>query len=115
MATISSHTLDGTDGTHAGGVAVKLVNINTGETLIDSSTDEGGRFNQSIDLKAANTDHRYELIFSTREYWKRKGITGNQLIDEIVLRFSMHDPDARYHKPVILSPNSYSTWASEAE
>jgi len=66
-------------------------------------------------MNAADSDHRYELIFSTREYWKRKGITSTHLIDEIVLRFRMPDPDAGYHKPLILSPYSYSTWASEAE
>ena len=34
MAVVSSHTLNGVDGTHAGGIAVSLRNLNTGETLL---------------------------------------------------------------------------------
>jgi 5-hydroxyisourate hydrolase len=39
--------------------------------------------------------------------------TGMQIVEEIVIRFSMPDPGARYHIPVIMSPNSYSCWWSE--
>lgn len=115
MATLSSHVLNGSDGTHAGSIAMKLVNIDTGVILFESSTDEGGRFSQSVDLANAVAEHRYELIVSTEEYWLSKDVASDQCIDEIVLRFRMPDPDARYHKPLIISPNSYSTWSSVAE
>lgn len=115
MAIVSSHVLNGSDGTHAAAVAMKLVNINTGVTLFESSTDSGGRFSQSVDLLEASTEHQYELIINTAEYWLSKNLAFDQFIDEIVLRFRMPDPNARYHKPVIISPNSYSTWSSVAE
>ncbi len=115
MATISSHVLNGSDGTHAGAVAMRLVNIDTGVTLFESCTDDGGRLVQPVDLKDAVAEHRYELVISTAEYWLSKDISSDQFIDEIVLRFRMPDPDARYHKPVIIAPNSYSTWSSVAE
>ena len=35
-----------------------------------------------------------------------------QILEEIVIRFTMLDPEARYHIPVIMSPNSYSCWWS---
>ena len=46
MAVVSSHTLNGVDGTHAGGIAVSLRNLNTGETLFDTAMDDGGRLVQ---------------------------------------------------------------------
>ena len=48
MAVVSSHTLNGVDGTHAGGIAVSLRNLNTGETLFDTAMDDGGRLVQDI-------------------------------------------------------------------
>ena len=41
MAIVSSHVLNGSDGTHAAAVAIKLRNVDTDTTLIESSTDEG--------------------------------------------------------------------------
>ena len=115
MATVSSHVLNGSDGTHAGAVAMRLINIDTGDTLFKSSTDDDGRFSQSVDLTNAIAEHRYELVVSTAQYWLSKDVASDQFIDEIVLRFRMPDPDARYHKPLIIAPNSYSTWSSVAE
>ena len=40
MAWVTSHTLNGVDGSHAGGIAVRLVNLATGETLFDAAMDE---------------------------------------------------------------------------
>ncbi len=115
MATISSHVLNGLDGTHAASIAMKLVNVDTGVTLLESRTDDGGRFSQAVDIENAVAEHRYELIISTAEYWLNRDVESDQFIDEIVLRFRMPDPDARYHKPLIIAPNSYSTWSSVAE
>ena len=115
MAVVSSHTLNGADGTHAGGIRVRLVNINTGNELFGSETDTGGRLQETVDLTGADPADRYELVFDTGSYWEGQGVTHSQRIDVIVLRFVMPDPAARYHMPIILSPNNYSTWASVPE
>ena len=115
MAVVSSHTLNGADGTHAGGVVVRLVNLSTGSELFMSETDAGGRLLETVDLAGANPADRYELVFDTGQFWTTQGVAHSQRIDEIVLRFAMPDPAARYHMPIILSPNSYSTWASVPE
>ena len=39
MAVVSSHTLNGVDGTHAGGIAVSLRNLSSGEMLFDTAMD----------------------------------------------------------------------------
>lgn len=114
MAIISSHTLNGNDGTHAAGVAVILINQRSGETLFSTATDEAGRLSQSIEVNGLPAD-TYELIFRTGDYWRSQDVSHPQLINEIVLRLEMPDVNARYHLPIIFSPNSYSTWASAAE
>ena len=109
MAIVSSHTLNGMNGTHASGIRVRLMNITQNLEVFISHIDPSGRLEKNVD--------RFELIFETGEYWNSLGLSSsdNQIISEVVLRFSMPNKNARYHMPVILSPNSYSTWASQPE
>jgi 5-hydroxyisourate hydrolase len=117
MATISSHTLNGTDGSHAGGVAALLYRINkdgTRTAFFETATDEGGRLTESFDLSPADSTLQFELVFQSGAFFTAAGLTqaATQRVDEIVLRFRMPDPSGKYHMPVILNPNSYSTWWS---
>lgn len=114
MATVSSHTLNGVDGTHAGGIVVTLTCLGTGETLFSTETDPGGRLIQEIDPGRIDPEAVYEMVFATGPYWAGWEIprNGPQIMTEIVLRFTMPDPSSRYHLPVILSPNGYSVWWS---
>ena len=43
MATLTSHTLNGSDGTHAGGIPVTLTNLNSGAVVLTTAMDGGGR------------------------------------------------------------------------
>lgn len=114
MATISSHTLNGVDGTHAGGIRVQVHERPSGKVLFSSKTDEGGRLSEEVDISASAADATYEMVFETGTYWEASDMLRetSQIMSEIVVRFRMPDPDARYHIPVILSPNSYSVWWS---
>ena len=114
MAVVSSHTLNGVDGTHAGGIAVSLRNLSSGEMLFDTAMDDGGRLVQDIAGNVIDPAAKYELVFATGAYWQARDIarSGAQIMDEVVVRFVMTDGAARYHIPVILSPNSYSIWWS---
>ena len=117
MAIISSHTLNGMNGTHAGGFPVRLVNITKNSEIFSTSIDNNGRLEENVDLSLNDSTDKYELIFDTGVYWNSLGISAsnNQIISEVVLRFSMPNKNVRYHMPVILSPNSYSTWSSQPE
>ena len=115
MATITSHTLNSVDGTHAGGIAVTLTHRDTGNTLFSTHMDSTGRLQEKVSHAELNPDHRYELTFYPAPYWADQELEDTHCIDEIVLRFKMPDPDARYHMPIIISPNGYSTWASVPE
>ena len=116
-ATVSSHLLNGTDGTHAGGIAITLSRLSADggrELLFASQTDTGGRLVREIDLSGADPESTYEMVFATGPYWQQRDLPrdGPQIMREIVVRFQMPDAEARYHIPVILSPNSYSCWWS---
>lgn len=115
MAIVSSHILDATDGTHAGGIQARLVSLTSARQLFASESDPGGRILENVDVSEEAPDARYELTFSTRPYWDRKPVPSPHALDEIVLRFTMPDPEARYHLPLILSSHGYSAWVSAPE
>ncbi len=117
MAILSTHTLDSTDGSHAGGIKLALVRIEPDgrrTELLSSATDEGGRFSEEISLSSADTQATFELVLQTAAFFEAKGVdaTPMQICHETVIRFRMPDPDARYHVPMMLAPNSHSVWWS---
>ena len=119
MAIFSTHTLDSTDGTHAGSIRIRIYRISqlgVREILIDDATDIGGRFIQEIAIKSTELQCEYELVIAIGDYFAKKGILneGNrlQLVNEAIIRFSMPDIKAKYHIPLMISPNSYSVWWS---
>ena len=114
-ATISSHILNGVNGTHAGGIKVRLINLITGIIMFDKETDSNGRLVHALDLADFDPKSRYEIIFETGRYWQQLGESHPQITEEIVLRFAMPSPSACYHIPFIISPNSYTTWWSQPE
>ena len=114
MAVLSSHFLDGTNGTHAAAVGVTLIYVDMVEgrqTVFSAFSDDGGRFTHDVDAIAGG---KYEMLIASGAYFKGQVLPSDsiQILEEIVIRFTMPDPEARYHIPVIMSPNSYSCWWS---
>lgn len=116
MALLSSHTLNSVDGTHAGGIRLRVIQINGDErkVLIDSMTDEGGRFKETIELSESDTTASFEMVLQTAEYFAKQALpqSGMQILKEVVVRFEMPDANGAYHIPFMLAPNSYSVWLS---
>ncbi len=115
MAVISSHTLNGMDGTHASGIPVALKNLSSGEILFDSFTDEGGRLSEHVDVTGNDPATEYELCFKTGIFWEDRSCGHIVTARIIAFRFIMPVSAARYHIPVVLSPNSFSCWMSVPE
>lgn len=113
MVKLTSHTLNGVDGTHASGIPVIVRRLDTGEILISGAMDSGGRLAAEIEVvELPDGGLRCEAVFSVADYWHRQGHTGHGIIGEIVLRFTIHDQDRSHHMPMIISPHGYSTWKS---
>ena len=117
MATLSTHTLNSVDGTHAGHVAITLLRIaadGARVAVFARSTDAGGRLSERIDAAQIDTQADYELVFQTGAYFATRGLAlqGLRIAKEVVIRFCMPDPDAAYHMPLVMAPNGYSVWLS---
>ncbi|MDG1430834.1 MAG: hydroxyisourate hydrolase [Paracoccaceae bacterium] len=110
MAKLTSHTLNGSDGTHAGSITVTLRDPKTGDVLLTSEMDTGGRLSEDIPTDRIDPETIYELVFDVGPYWTGRGVIST--VQEIALRFSMPDPNGSYHMPIIFNPNSYSMWMS---
>jgi 5-hydroxyisourate hydrolase len=83
MATLTTHLLNSVLGTHAGGVGIALLRIGP----------SGAR---AVVFERA-TDAGGRLA---------------EIVKEVVIRFSMPDPSASYHIPLMIAPNSHSVWWS---
>jgi len=117
MAVLSSHFLNGVDGTHAAKVGVTLVAIaadGTRTPIFASASDDAGRFAEDVVPDNKTADTQYEMVIASGAYFAGRDVpmTGMTILREIVIRFTMPNPEARYHIPVIMSPNSYSCWWS---
>ncbi|MEY4266487.1 MAG: hypothetical protein RIS90_1022 [Pseudomonadota bacterium] len=117
MATLSTHTLNSVDGTHAGSVGVSLFRIMPGGTrlpVFEAATDAGGRLTQRIAPADVDTAADYELVFQTGAYFATRGLllAGLRIQREVVIRFCMPDSEAAYHMPLVMAPNGYSVWLS---
>ncbi len=117
MATLSTHTLNSIDGTHAGHVGISLSRIGPDGArtqIFSKATDAGGRLSERIEIAAADASVDFELVFRTGAYFAQQNLPlpGMRIVKDVVLRFSMPDPNAAYHIPLMIAPNSYSAWWS---
>jgi 5-hydroxyisourate hydrolase len=96
---LSTHVLDTARGRPAAGVAITL-------TLPDGSTrsaitDSDGRARLAEETAAGE----YQLEFAVGDYFGERAF-----LDRVPIRFTIADPEAHYHVPLLVSPWSYSTY-----
>jgi 5-hydroxyisourate hydrolase len=82
--------------------------------MFERPTDPGGRLTETVDIPKNHADAEYELVLQTGNYFltQRLPQPTKQIVRTVVVRFSMPDPDATYHIPLMIAPNSYSVWWS---
>ncbi len=95
---LSTHVLDTARGRPAAGVAIELRH---GDEVTRESTNEDGRARLLEDTPAGE----YELTFAVGDYFGERAF-----LDRVPVRFTIADPDAHYHVPLLVSPWSYSTY-----
>jgi 5-hydroxyisourate hydrolase len=117
MITISSHVLNTVSGVSAIGIRAQLFRLQNDKKieLFDITSDNEGRIVETLDVSDFDKSTDYELVFHSADYYASQ--LTDQVLDSsmkvVVLRFSMTDPNKRYHMPIMLSPHSYSVWWSK--
>jgi len=114
MARLSTHVLDTSRGTPAGGVDVELHRLRDGERqrLATAVTNADGRTAAPLLTADRIEPGTYELTFHAGAYLRRVDtpLTDPAFLDIIVIRFGVSDPQGHYHVPLLLSPYGYSTY-----
>lgn len=117
MATISSHVLDSITGRSARGIRVvcsRLRGKSDSEPVFDVRANEEGRISVAVDTTADKPADQYELVFFSGDYFVDEGRhhDGGQIVDKVVVRLMLSEPQDRYHVPVLIAPHSYTVWWS---
>jgi 5-hydroxyisourate hydrolase len=100
MSSLSTHVLDTAAGCPGAGIAVTL-SARGGAELGSGVTDADGRVSSLGPDRLDAGD--YVLRFDTGSY-------GNDFYPEVVVVFTVADPDQHYHVPVLLSPYGFTTY-----
>ena len=95
---LSTHVLDTVTGRPAAGVAVML--RREGAVVASVETNEDGRA-----TFGEVGGGEFELEFAVGDYFGERAF-----LDRVPVRFTIAEPDAHYHVPLLVSPWSYSTY-----
>ncbi len=105
---VSTHVLDAVSGRPAAGVTAALERRAGGawQPVTTGITDGDGRIAHfgPADLEPGT----YRVSFATGDHFARTGQPA--FYPEVVISFSLTDPDAHYHVPLLLSPFAFSTY-----
>ncbi|MBV9346983.1 MAG: 2-oxo-4-hydroxy-4-carboxy-5-ureidoimidazoline decarboxylase [Pseudolabrys sp.] len=105
---LTTHVLDLALGRPAQGVHVALYEIGGSARglLIEAITNADGRTDAPLLTNAPLRIGTYELVFRLAGYFTDL----SRLFDDAVIRFSIAEPEAHYHVPLLVTPWSYSTY-----
>ena len=116
---LTTHVLDTAFGCPASQLKIELWQINPPiagtltSTLIKTViTDADGRTPSPLLADSAFAVGTYELRFDVGAYFSAKisDLPDPPFLDIVPIRFSIADPSAHYHVPLLCSPWSYSTY-----
>lgn len=108
---ISTHVLDTSLGRPAADIPISLERQSpTGDWLLVATgeTDADGRCKNLTDGGDHLPPGVYRIRFDTGGYFRRLRVEG--LYPQVIVIFLVGDASADYHLPLLLSPNSYTTY-----
>jgi len=114
---LSTHVLDAALGLPAAGMTVRLEAAAAGNaregwtTLVEARTDRDGRAREAFAAlpSGALAAGTYRLVFDTAGYFAERGVK-DYFYPEVAVCFTVADPGAHHHVPLLLSPFAYSTY-----
>ena len=105
---VTTHVLDAVSGRPAVAVVVTLEHRAAAgwRPVASGDTDDDGRI---ADFGPADLDPgTYRVSFDTAAYFAGTG--QRAFYPEVSITFTLDDPEAHYHVPLLLSPYAYSTY-----
>lgn len=111
MNRISTHVLDTALGKPAPDVPVSLERLESSgawSRLTSAKTDQDGRCLQLLPETDALRAGKYRLVFDTGSYYAARKTAG--LYPLIEITFEVRAGESHFHIPLLLSPNSYTTY-----
>jgi 2-oxo-4-hydroxy-4-carboxy-5-ureidoimidazoline decarboxylase len=112
---LSTHVLDLHGGKPASGVAVELYEMSGANDAIlvaSAATNSDGRTDRPLIGDRPIPIAHYELRFAVGDHYARMGtpVTDPPFLGVVPIRFSIAEPEGRYHVPLLVTPWSYSTY-----
>jgi 5-hydroxyisourate hydrolase len=95
---LSTHVLDTANGRPAAGVQIELTSPDGTKRTVHTNDDGRATLGDT-------TAGEYELLFAVGDYFGDAAF-----LDRVPVRFTIRDPDAHYHVPLLVSPWAYSTY-----
>jgi len=111
---LSTHVLSTALARPGAGIPVALYSLDGGAPalLAEGVTNEDGRTDTPLLHGAPLRIGEYELRFQVAAYFARVGLPQSDppFLDTIPVRFSISEPEAHYHVPLLVSPGTYTTY-----
>lgn len=111
---LTTHVLDTARGCPAAGVTITLARLDGDgrQEIAAAVTNADGRTDAPILPAGRLAAGTYELVFHAGDYLRAAGLLGPgpAFLDMVPVRFTVADPSAHYHVPLLLSPYGYSTY-----
>jgi 5-hydroxyisourate hydrolase len=110
MSGLTTHVLDTMHGRPAAGMSLRL--LRGADVLAETVTNLDGRVDQPLLNGSSLTAGAYRLEFDVGEYFRDVGVPLSQpsFLETVVIDFSVAEPGAHYHVPLLVSPFAYSTY-----
>jgi 5-hydroxyisourate hydrolase len=107
MGKLTTHVLDSAHGRPGAGITIELFVLRGGDwaLLKTVATNADGRTDGPLLEGTAFLAATYELVFHVGPYFRQQGF-----LDQVPVRFTIRDPAAHYHVPLLCSPWSYTTY-----
>jgi 5-hydroxyisourate hydrolase len=104
---LTTHVLDTARGRPAAGMRIELHRLGSKPGLITTAvTNADGRADRPLLEGAQFSAGTFELTFHVGDYFGEP----SRFLDTVPIRFTIADPEAHYHVPLLCSPWSYSTY-----
>jgi 5-hydroxyisourate hydrolase len=111
---LTTHVLDTALGQPARGLQVELFRIDGPERRLVNSvrTNGDGRCDEPLLAGPSLARGIYELNFHVGEYLRQRGtaLPAPAFLDEVPIRFGIHDEAGHYHVPLLVSPFGFTTY-----